>query len=201
MKKYACVILLAVTMIDGLAEEDLDRVWTNTEGKEIFGTYVNYDPKSDLVTIVKGGREYHVAFESLSEEDQDFVEEQSLNPAKKDGKDGKEDSSDLAAEAKKRGVNMQESEIFQAWHYNTTFIATSCTPIGLRSKLPDTFMIVGDVLKQRGGKETRMLKASLELVKFEWVIREGGRYRMPFYKASFIRPASPRNIRDAKKGR
>lgn len=203
-------VIMAMTLAGFAAEEDLDRVWTNSEGKQFFGTYVNYDSETDLVTIAKGGREYDVAFESLSEADKDFVEDQAIKAKQGKAVDRPESQAvtdeDLKAEAKRRGVNMQVSEIFRVSHYNTTLIATSCTSIGIRSKVPDSFMVVGDVLKQRGGKATRNLQARLELVKFEWVntIREGreeGRYRMPFYKASSIRPASSRYIRAAERGR
>lgn len=179
-----------------------ERVWRNSDGKEIFASYEGYDETAEAVILKKGSKTYRVPFKSLSEKCQDFVNGKIVDAAVASSAAPKSASStDLEAEAKKRVVAMQASEIFRVAMYNTQFSSTQCKAIGLRSKLPSVFFIKGDIRNLKRGKDRATLKATLKLIEFVNASRSGlGRYRMPVFEASNIRAAPPREIRNAMKG-
>lgn len=177
-------IIAALTITLSQAEE---REWSRGEGQEpLTAEFVCLDKATrGVILMLSDGEEVTVPYAKLAKEDQDFV---------------KESAKSLADEAKKRKCPLEVSEIFSAGSFSPTFIATTCYSIGDRSKLPDIFMVMGDV-KDRGGKTVSDLKATLTLVRFIDIARNGGVAKRPLYRAANVRPAPPRNVRDAQKGR
>lgn len=164
-----------------------DREWSRGEGKEpVTAAFAGLDKATkSVVLMMPDGAEAKVPFAKLSTEDKAYVSKMSKA---------------LTTEAKRRKVPQEVSEIFFAQGFNTTFVATRCIPIGTKSKLKGVFYVMGDV-KDRGGKATSDLKATLSLVRFLDVAADGGTARIPLYRASNVRPAPAKNVRDARKGR
>ena len=63
-------LLLLAVPFSALAEE---RTWTNSKGVAINAEFVSHDQEAGKVTISKGGKEFSLAVDSLSEADQQWL--------------------------------------------------------------------------------------------------------------------------------
>jgi len=179
------IVLILLSTVATLTAET--REWSRGKDKDpLVAEFLYLDKATKSVVLMKeDGDEIKVPFSKLGKDDKAFITKGAKS---------------LANEAKRRKIATEVSEIFGVRGFNTTFVATSCYSVGDKSKLPSSFMIMGDV-QDRGGKSGTYFKGKLTLVRFLDVAVGGGVGRRPLYRATSVRPAPQRNIRDARKGR
>ncbi len=76
------VIISLALVCSGFGQDE--RIWTNKDGRTTRATFVRLDRDSDLVTIKKGDREFHIPFESLVDADKDYAERQEIESKRSD---------------------------------------------------------------------------------------------------------------------